>query len=88
MTLTAWGLRMPLCRTLVRNARTQREDRPREQVEVIRHVAHLDCVSCIVAASTATHEVGGEGEHIDELALALIAPLGPEHHCRHPPVSA
>ena len=34
----------------------------------------------IVAALEAHHDVGLLGEPVDDLALALVTPLGPDHH--------
>src|SRR5215470_11248268 len=41
-------------------------------------------MACIMAALEADHDVGLLGEPVDDLALALVAPLGTDHdHIRH-----
>ena len=58
------------------------DDARRQQVEVVLLVAHDDGVSGVVAALTAGHDIGVLGQQIHQLALALVAPLGAQHH-RH-----
>ena len=54
------------------------------QLECERLAADDDPVPGVVAALVAHDQVHLAGEEVGELALALIAPLGPDHHgCRH-----
>jgi hypothetical protein len=39
-----------------------------------------DGVAGVVATGAASADVSVGGEHVDELALALVAPLGAQHH--------
>ena len=45
-------------------------------------VANLNRVARVVAASIAHHHVGLLGQHVDDLALALVAPLRPDDYGR------
>ena len=51
------------------------QDARRDQVQDILLVANLNRVTRVVAALIAHHHVGLFGQHVDDLALALVAPL-------------
>ena len=58
------------------------EDPRRDQVELERLAVADDRVAGVVAALEAHDHRGVLGEQVDDLALALVAPLGPDdHHC-------
>ncbi len=52
------------------------EDAGGDQLEDELLLAHLDGVARVVAALAADHHVDLAGQHVDDLALALVAPLG------------
>jgi hypothetical protein len=52
------------------------EDPAGDQVQLEHLVADDDGVAGVVATLVAHHEVGGVGEQVGRLALALVAPLG------------
>ena len=52
------------------------QDAARDLVEDERRIADVDRVAGVRAALVAHHPVGALGEHVHELALALVAPLG------------
>ena len=56
------------------------EDPGRDQVELPLHAVADDRVAGVVAALEADHEVRVLGEQVDDLALALVAPLGADDH--------
>ena len=56
------------------------EDPGRDQVELPLHAVAHDGVAGVVAALEADHEVRLLGEQVDDLALALVAPLGAHDH--------
>ena len=56
------------------------EDPRRDQVELEGLAVADDRVAGVVAALEADHEVGLLGEQVDDLALALVAPLGAHDH--------
>ena len=56
------------------------EDPGRDQVELPLDVVADDRVAGVVAALEADHEIRVLGEQIDDLALALVAPLGADDH--------
>ena len=45
-------------------------------------IPHLDGVACVVAALTPGHHVHVAAQEVHQLPLALVAPLGAQHH-RH-----
>ena len=51
----------------------------RQQRELVGVVADHDGVAGVVAALEAHHHVGAVGQPVDDLALALVAPLGADH---------
>ena len=56
----------------------------RQQRELVGHPVDDQRVAGIVAALEAYHDVGLLGEPIDDLSLALVAPLGADHdHIGH-----
>ena len=57
-------------------ARARVEDARRDQVELELLLAADDRVAGVVAALEAHDDVGVLGEQVDDLALALVAPLG------------
>ena len=57
------------------------QDARGDQVQHMLLIAHLDGMAGIVAALEADHHVGVLGEHVDDLAFTLIAPLGPDQYC-------
>ena len=60
------------------------EDPRRDQVELELLAVADDRVAGVVAALKADHERCPLGEQVDDLALSLVAPLGPDDHCaRH-----
>ena len=59
-------------------------DAGRQQRQLVGHVADDQRVAGIVAALESHHDVGLFREPVDDLALALVAPLGADnHHVRH-----
>ena len=56
------------------------EDPGRDQVELPVHAVAHDRVAGVVAALEADHHVGLLGQQVDDLALALVAPLGAHDH--------
>ena len=55
-----------------------------QQAQLVGRVADDQRVAGIVAALEAHHDVGALGQPVDDLALALVAPLGADHrHIRH-----
>ena len=56
------------------------EDPGRDQVELPRLAVADDRVAGVVAALEAHDGVGVLGEQVDDLALALVAPLGADDH--------
>ena len=56
------------------------EDPRRDQVELEGLAVADDRVAGVVAALEADHGVGLLGEEVDDLALALVAPLGADYH--------
>ena len=56
------------------------EDARRDQVELERLAVADDRVAGVVAALEAHDDVGPLGEQVDDLALALVAPLGADDH--------
>ena len=56
------------------------QDPGRDQVELPRHAVAHDGVSRVVAALEADHQIRLLREEIDDLALALVAPLGAHDH--------
>ena len=56
------------------------EDPGRDQVELERLAVADDRVAGVVAALEADDHRGVLGEQVDDLALALVAPLGPDDH--------
>ncbi len=60
------------------------EDAGRDEVQDGLLAAHHQRVAGVVAALEADHHVGVLGEEIDDLSLALVAPLGSDDdHVRH-----
>ena len=60
------------------------EDSARHQLERERLAVDDDAVAGVVAALVAHDHVHLAGQEVGELALALVAPLGPHHHgCGH-----
>ena len=55
-------------------------DARRQQRQLVGLVADHQRVAGIVAALEAHHDVGALGEPVDDLALALVAPLGADYH--------
>ena len=47
----------------------------RDEVQDVFLVANLNRVARVVAALIAHHHVGLLGQHVDDLALALVTPL-------------
>src|SRR6266849_1693786 len=62
-------------------------DAGRQQMQHEGLIADLDRMSGIVAALIADHDVETLGEQIDNLALAFIAPLGPDNRDNHSQIS-
>ena len=58
------------------------EDPRRDQVQLERLAVAHDRVPGVVAALEPHHHVAALGEQVDDLALALVAPLGADDHCR------
>ena len=62
-----------------------RHDARRQQAELVGLAVDHQRVAGIVPALKAHHHIGAAGEPVDDLALALIAPLGADHgdvgHC-------
>ena len=58
------------------------EDAAGDEVQRVRLVAGHDGVARVVAALVARDHVAALGEQVNDLALALIAPLGADHHRR------
>jgi hypothetical protein len=58
------------------------EDPAGDQVQLEDAVTDDDGVAGVVAALVADHQVGGVGEQVGRLALALVAPLGADDHGR------
>jgi hypothetical protein len=56
------------------------EDPGRDQVELPRDAVAHDGVPRVVATLEADHQVRPLGEEVDDLALALVAPLGAHDH--------
>ena len=56
------------------------QDPGRDQVELPLHAVADDGVAGVVAALEADHHVRLLGEQVDDLALALVAPLGAHDH--------
>ncbi len=56
------------------------EDPRRHEVQLVDLVPGDDGVPGVVAALVAGDDVAALGEEVDHLALALVAPLGPDHH--------
>ena len=56
------------------------EDPGRDQVELELVAVADDRVAGVVAALEAHHHLGALGEQVDDLALALVAPLGSDDH--------
>ena len=64
----------------VADHRQRAGDDPRgQQAELVGGVADHQRVPGVVSALEAHHHVGTAGEPVDDLALALIAPLGADH---------
>ncbi len=62
------------------------EDPARHQVQLEHLVAAHDCVAGVVAALEAHDRIGTLGEHVGDLALPFVAPLGADDHdSRHRP---
>ena len=60
------------------------EDAARDQLEGEGLAVDHDAVAGVVAALVAHHHVHLAGQEVGELALPLVAPLGPHHHgCGH-----
>ena len=55
------------------------EDAAGYQPQLVGLVADHERMSGVVATLVAGDHVGVAGEHVDDLALALIAPLGTDH---------
>src|SRR6185295_16071687 len=55
------------------------EDPGRDQVEHERAIPHHDGVAGVRSALVAGHDVGLLAQEIDDLALALVTPLGADH---------
>ena len=63
------------------------EDAARHQLEGEGLAVDHDAVAGVVATLVADHEVHLASEEVGELALPLVAPLGPDHHgCGHAPL--
>ena len=62
----------------------------RQQRQLVGLVADHQRVAGVVAALEAHHDIGAAGQPVDDLALALVAPLGADHgdigHGRQSPV--
>ncbi len=56
----------------------------RQQRQLVGDAVDHQGVAGIVAALEADDDIGLLGQPVDDLALALVAPLGPDyHHIRH-----
>ena len=51
----------------------------RQQAQLVLDAVHHQRVAGVVAALKAHHDIGPAGEPVDDLALALVAPLGAHH---------
>ena len=52
-------------------------------MEIVADSSVFDSMAGVVAARTPAHDICLEGQHVDKLAFALIAPLRAEHDRRH-----
>ena len=50
-----------------------------QQAELVDLVTHHQRMPCVVATLKAHHRIGTAGQPVDDLAFALIAPLGADH---------